>query len=64
MVAKVLSKILQMELRADEEASRAERFEAQALNDALTGLYNRAGWDQLAACQDIRNRRYGNSCCG
>jgi diguanylate cyclase len=61
MVAKVLSKILQMELRADEEASRAERFEAQALNDALTGLYNRAGWDQLTAGQDIRNRRYGHS---
>jgi len=61
MVGKVLSKILQMELRADEEASKAERFEAQALTDGLTGLYNRAGWAQLAACQDGRNRRYGNS---
>ncbi|WP_350647187.1 sensor domain-containing diguanylate cyclase [Pseudomonas sp. HY13-MNA-CIBAN-0226] len=61
MVGKVLSKILQMELRADEEASKAERFEAQALCDSMTGLYNRAGWDQLAECQDSRNRRYGNS---
>ncbi|QKG67072.1 sensor domain-containing diguanylate cyclase [Pseudomonas sp. B14-6] len=61
MVGKVLSKILQMELRADEQSSRAERFEAQALCDGLTGLYNRAGWDQLAACQDGRNRRYGKS---
>lgn len=61
MVGKVLSKILQMELRADEEASKAERFEALALSDGLTGLYNRAGWNQLAASQDTRNRRYGNS---
>lgn len=61
MIGMMLSKILQMELKADEESSRAERFEAQALSDALTGLYNRAGWEQLAACQDGRNRRYGKS---
>lgn len=61
MVGKVLSKILQMELRADEEASRAERFEAQAFRDGLTGLYNRAGWEQLAVGQESRNRRFGNS---
>lgn len=61
IVGKVLSKILQMELKADEEASRAERFKAQALTDGLTGLLNRAGWDQLANSRDSRNRRYGNS---
>ncbi|MGY3176502.1 diguanylate cyclase [Pseudomonas sp. TE12234] len=61
MIGMMLSKILQMELKADEESSRAERFEAQALRDALTGLYNRAGWEQLATSQDGRNRRYGKS---
>ena len=61
MIGMMLSKILQMELKADNESSRAERFEAQALSDALTGLYNRAGWEQLAASEDGRNRRYGKS---
>lgn len=61
LIGMMLSKILQMELKADEESSRAERFEAQALTDALTGLYNRAGWEQLSSCQDNRNKRYGKS---
>lgn len=61
LIGMMLSKILQMELKAEEESSRAERFKAQALSDAQTGLYNRAGWEQLAACQDIRNRRYGKT---
>ncbi|PTT00186.1 sensor domain-containing diguanylate cyclase [Pseudomonas sp. HMWF006] len=61
LIGMMLSKILQMELKADEESSRAERFEAQALSDALTGLYNRAGWEQLSSCQDTRNKRYGKS---
>ncbi len=59
LIGLMLSKILQMELKADEESSRAERFEAQALSDALTGLYNRAGWEQLSSHQDSRNKRYG-----
>lgn len=61
LIGMMLSKILQMELKADEQLSRAQRFEAQALKDALTGLYNRAGWEQLAAFQDVRNRRYGKT---
>ncbi|MGN2406694.1 sensor domain-containing diguanylate cyclase [Pseudomonas syringae] len=61
IIGMMLSKILQMELKADEESSRAERFQTQALNDALTGLYNRAGWEKLATSENERNRRYGKS---
>ncbi|WP_166366345.1 sensor domain-containing diguanylate cyclase [Pseudomonas akapageensis] len=61
LIGMMLSRILQIELKADEQASRAERFEALALTDDLTGVYNRAGWNQLAACEDERNRRFGQS---
>lgn len=50
-----------MELKADEEERRAERYQAQAMTDALTGLYNRAGWDQLLVKEEARYQRYRQS---
>lgn len=61
LVGEMLSTILQMELRVDEEERRAERYQAQALTDALTGVYNRAGWVQLLAKEEARYQRYRQS---
>lgn len=61
VLGEMLSTILQMELRVDEEERRAERFQAQALTDALTGLYNRGGWEQLLAKEEARYQRYRQS---
>ncbi|MEN8639623.1 sensor domain-containing diguanylate cyclase [Pseudomonas sichuanensis] len=61
LLGEMLSTILQMELRVDEEERRAERFQAQALTDALTGLYNRGGWEQLLAKEEARYQRYRQS---
>jgi len=61
LMGSLLSRILQMELKADELVRRAERFKAQSFTDAMTGLYNRAGWDQLMTKEE-RCRRHGSSC--
>lgn len=61
VIGEMLSTILQIELRVDEEERRAERFQAQALTDALTGLYNRGGWEQLLAKEEARYQRYRQS---
>lgn len=61
LLASLLSTTLQMELRVAAEARRAERFEAEALTDAMTRLYNRGAWEQLLAAEEERCRRYGDS---
>lgn len=35
-------------------------FEAEALSDSLTGLFNRRGWDQLLALEEARCKSYGH----
>ncbi|SDR75793.1 GGDEF domain-containing protein [Pseudomonas oryzae] len=60
-LADMLSTTLQLELRIAEEARRAERFQAEALTDAMTHLYNRGGWEQLLDAEEARCRRYGHS---
>ena len=57
--ARLLSTGLAAELRLDELRRRAERAEAQALMDPLTGLVNRRGWDLLLEREEQRCRRYG-----
>jgi diguanylate cyclase (GGDEF)-like protein len=63
LLSGLLSTILATELRAAEEARRAERAQAEALVDPLTGLYNRRGWDQLVAAEEERCRRFGHPAC-
>lgn len=58
--AKLLSRVLQLELKAEREARKAERFREESLTDSLTGLYNRRGWDLLLAAEEERCRRYGH----
>jgi diguanylate cyclase (GGDEF)-like protein len=60
-LAEMLSTTLQLELRIAEEARRAERFQAEALTDAMTHLYNRGGWVQLLEAEEARCRRYGHA---
>ena len=44
LCARLLSSILQAEIRADEQQRLAERAKLEAMTDELTGLYNRRGW--------------------
>lgn len=60
LLGSILSAVLQMELKSVDEQRRAERFEAEALTDAMTGLYNRRGWDMLLAAEEERCARYGH----
>jgi diguanylate cyclase (GGDEF)-like protein len=60
LLAALLGRCLQAELQAAAEARRAERLQAEALTDVLTGLYNRRAWEQLLSAEEERCRRYGH----
>lgn len=61
--AQVLARIMHADVRASRQSRRLERTEALALCDALSGLYNRRGWDQLLKAEESRCRRHGRSAC-
>jgi diguanylate cyclase (GGDEF)-like protein len=63
LMADLLSGLLNAELNAADAGRRAERAELDATRDALTGLYNRRGWDMLLQREEERCRRYGHSAC-
>ena len=63
LLAGLLSALLATELQEAKEHRRAERAEAEALTDGLTGLYNRRGWDRLLRAEEDRCRRYGHPAC-
>jgi diguanylate cyclase len=58
--ARMLSTLLATQIEAESLVRRAERAEAEALIDELTGLYNRRGWERLLANEAQRSQRYGN----
>jgi diguanylate cyclase (GGDEF)-like protein len=60
---RVLARILHTEMRAAKQTKRLERAEAGAFCDALTGLYNRRGWDQLLKAEESRCRRHARNAC-
>lgn len=60
MIARMLSTVLEAELQRDLERQRAERAEAEAMTDSLTGLFNRRGWDRLMEAEESRCKRYGH----
>lgn len=63
LLAGLLSTVLKAELELARELRRAEHAQAEARIDALTGLYNRRGWDQQLAAEEQRCRRYGHPAC-
>jgi diguanylate cyclase (GGDEF)-like protein len=63
VIGRLLATVLDRDLRLGAEARRAERAEAAAMRDELTGLWNRRAWEQLRASEESRCRRYGHSAC-
>ncbi|UGQ49065.1 sensor domain-containing diguanylate cyclase [Massilia endophytica] len=63
LLGDLLGSLLNTELNAADAARRAERAELDATRDALTGLYNRRGWEMLLQREEERCSRYGHSAC-
>ncbi|NND99251.1 MAG: sensor domain-containing diguanylate cyclase [Pirellulaceae bacterium] len=61
LICRMLGTVLSAELKAESEMRRAERAEAEAETDSLTGLYNRRGWDRLLDAEESRCGRYGHA---
>ncbi|QDF98057.1 histidine kinase [Azoarcus sp. DD4] len=60
LLARLLSLILQAELKAAAEVRRSERLQMEAQTDPMTGLANRRAWDRLLAKEEERCQRYGH----
>lgn len=58
--ARLLNTILDLDFSLQELARQKERAEADSKSDALTGLYNRRGWEALIEAEEQRCKRYGN----
>lgn len=63
LMARMLTTIMENELKAHREHRRAERALHDAMSDKLTGLFNRRGWETLLAKEYRRCQRYGHSSC-
>lgn len=63
LFAALLSRLLEAELRLEEQCRTSERLRSEATTDALTDLYNRRGWDHFFEIEDSRCRRYGHPAC-
>ena len=59
LFGRLLSSILQGELRENTQRRLKERFEVEAMTDVLTGLFNRRAWNQLLVAEEDRCQRYG-----
>lgn len=60
LLSELLSQIVQLELKGETSARRAEQLEVEALTDSLTGLYNRRGWNKLLADEERRCAQLGH----
>ncbi|GAA0321482.1 EAL domain-containing protein [Kineococcus aurantiacus] len=61
LAASLLGTLLAYEVRLQQEARRAERAEAAAERDALTGVGNRRAWDGALAAEEARARALGGT---
>lgn len=60
LLGNLLSKILQAELRQNQQFREVKRLKTKAFRDGLTGLYNRRAWDELISKEEERCKRYGH----
>lgn len=60
LMARFLSTVLHAEQQRADLAREAERFKNEALRDALTGVYNRRGWQQMLNQEAPRCRQLGS----
>lgn len=60
LFGKLLSSILQAELRQNEQIRQHELLQQQASKDELTGLYNRRAWEKLLRSEEERCKQYGH----
>lgn len=60
LIADLLSRLLQADLALEQETRFRERAQTQAEADALTGLYNRRGWERVLALEEQRCCHYGH----
>ena len=60
---RMLATLMLAEQRTERARLRAERAEAEASTDVLTGVCNRRHWDRLIAAEERRCARYGHRAC-
>lgn len=61
LFGKLLSSVLQAELRKHEHTRQQELLKQQASKDELTQLYNRRAWEKLLQTEEQRCKQYGYS---
>ena len=57
----LLSRILQDEIKINEQKRISEKLEMESLTDHLTGAFNRRAWDKLLDLEESRCKIYGHS---
>lgn len=60
LLGDLLSRILQAELRQNEQVREVKRLKTKAFRDELTGLYNRRAWEEFINKEEDRCKRYGH----
>ncbi|WP_045822826.1 GGDEF domain-containing protein [Williamsia herbipolensis] len=60
LLASLLSRILEADLQATAAERALEAAHRHADTDALTGLLNRRGWENMLAVEEARFRRFGD----
>ena len=60
LFSQLLSQILQIELKLNENQRISEKFKMESLTDHLTGLFNRRAWDRLIRLEEDRCKIYGH----
>lgn len=63
LMARLLSGLLDAELRLAHEVRRAQHAEDEAQRDALTGIANRRGFERFVEAEEARCRNYGHNAC-
>lgn len=63
VLARLLSTLLENDIKFASQARLTERFQQESLTDSLTGLRNRRGWEEILEAEEARSRRHGSPAC-